>query len=158
MGRSGAFTSVCFLILWAFTRICISEKTGEHRVSANWRSRWMHIENNFLHVLSVSPYSSGGFTSMFLNHYFRIVSSAIGAVQRTVRHSGRERGWSCKTDFVCAKAVCRRKQGILQIAHFGREWVTLIVLWVLNIPVFKLKLLFINSFGLSISDFELHFN
>lgn len=153
VGRSGAFTSLCFLILWAFTRICISEKTGEHRVSA-WQSRWMHIENNLLHVLSVSPYSSGGFTSMFLSHLFRIVS-AIGAVQRTVRHWGKEGGWSCKTVFVCAKAMCRRKQGMLQIPSFGRERVTLIVLWVLNIPVFTLKLFFINLFGLSVSDFEL---
>lgn len=33
VGRSGAFTSLCFLILWAFTRICISEKTGAQSIS-----------------------------------------------------------------------------------------------------------------------------
>lgn len=32
-----------------------------------------------------------------------------------------------------------------------------IVLWVSNIPIFELKLFFINNlFGLSVSDFELH--
>lgn len=98
----------------------VSQEGWEHRVLASWQGKRMHIENSLLHVLSVSPYPSGGVTSIFLNHYFRIVSPAIGAVQRTVRHSGRGRmelwNWVC----VCLSHVQRETRHVANTRFWQR--------------------------------------
>lgn len=51
------YACVCFLILWAFTRTCISGTTGKGGVSAAWECSLMHAENNPLHVLISSPWT-----------------------------------------------------------------------------------------------------
>lgn len=127
--------------------------------STDWywlQGRWMRIENNLLHVLGVSPRTHLGDSQACS---WIIVSELCHQQLEPSKEQ-----WDTEVEredrimklFLCAKAMCRGKQGTLQIPNFGREWVTLIVLWVLNIPVFKLKLFFINLFGLSVSDFELH--
>lgn len=57
---------------------------------------------------------------MVLNHYFRIVSSAIGAVQRTVRHSGREDG-AVKL-FVCQSHVQKEIRHIANTQFWQRMY------------------------------------